>query len=181
MKKLLVLLFVIFNVILLSKNLDDYESKQVFDIKINLFLYGDYKSKELYDSINYEKKDIGLKILEIIKVSEDYQYEVMDVEENGNESVLSLKVKFRVITDSRSNILKLDPGLGENQSDVFYIEKAYVRLKNKMKHEFITKEIKVYMQKKDGLWELKDTEENEEYYLTMMLGYTSYIFQLMKD
>ena len=114
MKKLLLLLFIMLGVISFSKNLNNYESKRIFDKLMKTILYGDYEKyryePEMYRILELDGTDEeineDINSFTELQLNKDFYYKVLDVKENGNESVLTIKVQYKVITDTKENVEK---------------------------------------------------------------------------
>ena len=62
---------------------------------------------EVYKISGFDKKeDISESILFFgnIKLSEEFQYEVIGVDENNDKSILEIKVKHKIINDTQENV-----------------------------------------------------------------------------
>ena len=111
MKKIFLMIFILLISLSYSKDLDRYESKRVFDKLMDALMYGDFDKYsddlEVYKILGFDKKeDISENILFFgnIKLSEEFQYEVISVDENNDKSILEIKVKHKIINDTQENV-----------------------------------------------------------------------------
>ena len=196
MKKLLVLLFIMLGVISFSKNLNDYESKRIFDKLMKTILYGDYEKyryePEMYRILELDatKEEIneGINSFTELQLNKDFYYKVLDVKENGNESILTIKVQYKIITDTKENVEKeyskaiKKLGAYTKDDDIEYIMQknyenvylAYALARENLKFKILEKNIDIYLVKENGLWYMPKEERREEFILLLNSGVKSY-------
>ena len=196
MKKLLVLLFIMLGVISFSKNLNDYESKRIFDKLMKTILYGDYEKyryePEMYRILELDatKEEINEDINSFteLQLNKDFYYKVLDVKENGNESILTIKVQYKIITDTKENVEKeyskaiKKLGAYTKDDDIEYIMQknyenvylAYALARENLKFKILEKNIDIYLVKENGLWYMPKEERREEFILLLNSGVKSY-------
>ena len=196
MKKLLLLLFIMLGVISFSKNLNNYESKRIFDKLMKTILYGDYEKyryePEMYRILELDGTDEeineDINSFTELQLNKDFYYKVLDVKENGNESVLTIKVQYKVITDTKENVEKeyskaiKKLGAYTKDDDIEYIIQknyenvylAYALARENLKFKMLEKNIDIYLVKENGLWYMPKDERREEFILLLNSGVTSY-------
>ena len=187
MKKLLLLLFIMLGVISFSKNLNNYESKRIFDKLMKTILYGDYEKyryePEMYRILELDGTDEeineDINSFTELQLNKDFYYKVLDVKENGNESVLTIKVQYKVITDTKENVEKeyskaiKKLGAYTKDDDIEYIIQknyenvylAYALARENLKFKMLEKNIDIYLVKENGLWYMPKDERREEFIL----------------
>ena len=102
MKKIIAILLLVIGSIGIGKDLDQYESKRVFDKIIEVALTGDYE-KYKYDKEMTNALEELVKASEYLDVhrifSDGNKYIVLDVEEQGNRSILTVKAVYKIYRD----------------------------------------------------------------------------------
>lgn len=172
MKKIIVFLLLITCYIGTGKSLDQYESKRVFDKLTEVILTGDY---EKYKNDKEMTKALGdlVKNREYFDVhrifSHGNQYTVLDVEEHGDKSVLTIKAVYKIYGDISESkykeimekenleLIKYD---NEEIDEKTYKKNFYNIIVETVGNNFETKEetIKINMVK-NGTWNLEDNGE----------------------
>ena len=172
MKKIIVILLLIMGSLGIGKDLNQYESKRVFDKIIEVALTGDYeKYKNDEEMINA--------LEELIKVSEymdvhrifsnGNKYIVLDVSEQENKSILTVKAiykiykniseeKYKEIMEREAlELIKYD---NEEIDEKTYKKNVYKIITDVAGNDFEIKEeiIKINMIKKEK-WDLEDNSE----------------------
>ena len=172
MKKIIVILLLIIGSIGIGKDLNQYESKRVFDKIIEVALTGDYeKYKNDEEMINA--------LEELIKVSEymdvhrifsnGNKYVVLEVSEQENKSILTVKAiykiykniseeKYKEIMEREAlELIKYD---NEEIDEKTYKKNVYKIITDVAGNDFEIKEeiIKINMIKKEK-WDLEDNSE----------------------
>lgn len=186
MKRIISVLLVLIMNFGYSENLDKYESKRVFDKTIDCFVNGDcqkYKNdKEMRRSYEDIEENIETKYFyeysrNFIK---DNKYVVIDMKEMKNESHL----KVNVIYLSYKNIHPVEYAMLSEKAvlelkeeektltGLDYLNILSSKMYNGMKDKVVikTKTIDVYMDRKDGLWDIESSERNNEF-LDILLSY----------
>ena len=183
-------------VISFSKNLNNYESKRIFDKLMKTILYGDYEKyryePEMYRILELDGTDEeineDINSFTELQLNKDFYYKVLDVKENGNESVLTIKVQYKVITDTKENVEKeyskaiKKLGAYTKDDDIEYIIQknyenvylAYALARENLKFKMLEKNIDIYLVKENGLWYMPKDERREEFILLLNSGVTSY-------
>ena len=172
MKKIIVILLLIMGSLGIGKDLNQYESKRVFDKIIEVALTGDYeKYKNDEEMINA--------LEELIKVSEymdvhrifsnGNKYVVLEVSEQENKSILTVKAiykiykniseeKYKEIMEREAlELIKYD---NEEIDEKTYKKNVYKIITDVAGNDFEIKEeiIKINMIKKEK-WDLEDNSE----------------------
>ncbi len=172
MKKIIVILLLIIGSIGIGKDLNQYESKRVFDKIIEVALTGDYeKYKNDEEMINA--------LEELIKVSEymdvhrifsnGNKYIVLDVSEQENKSILTVKAVYKIyknISEEKykeimeREALELIKYDNEEIDEKTYKKNVYKIITDVAGNDFEIKEeiIKINMIKKEK-WDLEDNSE----------------------
>ena len=180
-RKIIFVIFITLSIFTLGKDFNKYESKRLFDMGMDADLNGNHE-KYQNDPKMYKILDMGmvdyeemLQLVKILKLAEDFQYKVLDVTENGNKSTLKLWVRYRVMTDTKDNLLKLITceEFKDMNEDVRLFA-AYVDIRKKAKSKFVEKEITVYMEKENGLWDAPNAM-NDELGDSVFSGFTSFL------
>jgi hypothetical protein len=184
MKKVFFMLFILLMSFGYGENLDNYESKRVFDKDIEMFLTGDYEKylndkemKRVLDSeLLKEVIENKGKYTKLINIFKEHKYTVTDVKEGTKESVLTVNVRYKaydVLEDKylAALYLSVNSMLGEEERALTLEE--FISMYEKMdkllesKTTIIERTIKVYMNKEAGFW---DTDNyNPELNATVML------------
>lgn len=102
MKKIIAILLLVIGSIGIGKDLDQYESKRVFDKIIEVALTGDYEKykndKEMTNALEELVK--ASEYLDVHRIfSDGNKYIVLDVEEQGNRSILTVKAVYKIYRD----------------------------------------------------------------------------------
>ena len=172
MKKIIAILLLVIGSIGIGKDLDQYESKRVFDKIIEVALTGDYeKYKNDEEMINA--------LEELIKVSEymdvhrifsnGNKYIVLDVSEQENKSILTVKAVYKIYRDiseekyrqiMEREVLELMKYDMEEIDEKTYKKNVYNIITDVAGDNFQIKEetIKIDMVKNKG-WDLADNSE----------------------
>ena len=193
MKKIFLLLFLLLMSFGYGKNLDKYESKRVFDKVMDLMITANYEKykndKEMVrifeDADEAEEKEYLTLLHDFVR---NNKYEVISVEESSNKSILKVKAVYtsydQIPIDEYLNemgIASKEAGVkgDEGQITVLQTAKIYKKLKEKFKNSARTSEktIEVYMNKKNGLWDV-NIEENTAL-LTTMFPVTTEFMELL--
>ena len=100
MKKIIAILLLVIGSIGIGKDLDQYESKRVFDKIIEVALTGDYEKykndKEMTNALEELVK--ASEYLDVHRIfSDGNKYIVLDVEEQGNRSMIWKKLMKKLI------------------------------------------------------------------------------------
>ena len=183
MKKIFLVLFLLLMSFGYGKNLDNYESKRVFEKFINYLMTGDCeKYKNDKDMIKLLKKCDGNKdVLSYTKYLKNNKYEIIEVKEGKEKSELIVKATYNSFSNipieevieayfleamdlsKKWNELKL-----EEDSDYNFeiLDRLNNKFKNRIKVE--TKVIKIYMDKENDMWNIADVEDlNREFIMTI--------------
>ena len=179
MKKIFLMIFILLISLSYSKDLDRYESKRVFDKLMDALMYGDFDKysddSETYKILGFdEDEDINENILFFgnIKLAEEFQYEVINIEENNNKSVLEIKVKHKIISDTQENVEKAVDKYyelaGQDEESIF---KIYGLAKKDLKYSIFTYKVKIFMEKEDGKWDIPVNDENAEFRTKTNIGF----------
>ena len=171
MKKIIVIFLVILTTFGFSKDLDTYESKRVFDKEMEYMITGNYEKykndkemKRVLEDIEEEKQYISA----IVEFTKNNKYEVISVEEKGNKSILKVKATYlsydsipaeeyfekSYLAAKEAGISDADDADWTNEQTLYVFTKLKKEYKNKSK--LTQKIIDVYMDKKDGLWDMAD-------------------------
>ena len=102
MKKIIAILLLVIGSIGIGKDLHQYESKRVFDKIIEVALTGDYEKykndKEMTNALEELVK--ASEYLDVHRIfSDGNKYIVLDVEEQGNRSILTVKAVYKIYRD----------------------------------------------------------------------------------
>ena len=188
MKKILLILLVMITSLVYSDNLDKYESKRVFDKNMRALKSGYskeyFEDKDLHRILKvdvFEVKEYRKFLDEISWVFKDYQYEVLDVLENKESSLIKIKAKYKVYDVSRKefeevllqSLEKLNNGMEINnvrdQIEKLTLDEyseLYKLLHEKLKNKIIFKEevLVVEMNKYNALWDISMYNINYQKY-----------------
>ena len=179
MKKVLLVLLIMITNLVCSNNFDKYESKRVFDKNIDILLTGNFdkyvNDQEMKRSL--EETDLeGWK--EFSQYFKDNKYDVINVKESRNRSELTVQVIYNSFSKVSSEeqlesfileIEKMNKEIDENDNLEYKSEKdleikslknVYEKYEDRLQKD--TKIIKVYMDKKKGLWSIIDDKKNNE-------------------
>jgi hypothetical protein len=172
MKKIIIILLLIIGNIGIGKDLDRYDSKRVFDKIIETALTGDYEKYK-------NDKEMTNALEELIKISEyldvhrvfsnGNKYIVLDVNEQGNKSILTVKSVYKIygnISEEKykqimeREALELTKYDNEEIDEKTYKKNVYNIITDVAGNNFETKEevIKINMIKKEK-WDLEDYSE----------------------
>ena len=187
MKKILIVLLVMITSLVYSNNLNKYESKRVFDKTMDAIFNNNFEkykddpemtralmtSKESLEDENWDT---------YLQWFKENKYEVLEVKESKNKSTLTVKATFNSFADipndnvmgiiftevykaSKNKIKSLD------EEDDIFDEEFMINVTNKLmdKSKKETKEIKVYMDKVNGKWDLIEDEDNDDDIVNMEL------------
>ena len=172
MKKIIVILLLIIGGIGIGKDLDQYESKRVFDKIIEVSLTGDYeKYKNDREMINALEELIKVsEYLDVHRIfSDGNKYIVLDVNEQKNKSILTVKAVYKIYRDipeekyeqiMRREALELTKYDMEEIDEKTYKKNVYNIITDTAGNDFEIKEevIKMNMIKKD-YWNLEDNSD----------------------
>ncbi len=172
MKKIIVILLLITTSIGIGNNLDQYESKRVFDKIIEVILTGNYEKYKNNSEMSEAIKNLvkSSRYFDAHRVfSDGNKYIVLDVDEQKNKSILTVKAVYKVyssISDEkykeimkRENLelIKYD---NEEIDEETYKKNFYNIITDVAGDNFQIKEetIKIDMVKNKG-WDLADNSE----------------------
>ena len=169
MKKIIAILLLVIGSIGIGKDLDQYESKRVFDKIIEVALTGDYEKykndKEMTNALEELVK--ASEYLDVHRIfSDGNKYIVLDVEEQGNRSILTVKAVYKIYRDiseekyrqiMEREVLELTKYDMEEIDEKTYKKNVYNIITDVAGNNFEIKEevIKMNMIKKDH-WDLED-------------------------
>ena len=182
MKKVFFVLFIVMMNFGYSKDLDKYESKRVFDKLMDAIVTDNYEkykddkemTRALEDMKEAEEKEYRALIHDFVK---NNRYEVISVEEELSKSTLKVRVVYisydKVSIEEYFNemyTINEEIGVKDDEAELtdeqtFYV---YRKLREKFKDSARMSEkiIDVYMNKKNGLWDV-DLDENIVLFTTM--------------
>ena len=172
MKKIIAILLLVIGSIGIGKDLDRYESKRVFDKIIEVALTGDYEKykndKEMTNALEELVK--ASEYLDVHRIfSDGNKYIVLDVEEQGNRSILTVKAVYKIYRDiseekyrqiMEREVLELTKYDMEEIDEKTYKKNVYKIITDVAGNDFEIKEeiIKINMIKKEK-WDLEDNSE----------------------
>ena len=172
MKKIIAILLLVIGSIGIGKDLDQYESKRVFDKIIEVALTGDYEKykndKEMTNALEELVK--ASEYLDVHRIfSDGNKYIVLDVEEQGNRSILTVKAVYKIYRDiseekyrqiMEREVLELTKYDMEEIDEKTYKKNVYNIITDVAGNNFEIKEevIKMNMIKKDH-WDLEDNSD----------------------
>ena len=172
MKKIIAILLLVIGSIGIGKDLDRYESKRVFDKIIEVALTGDYEKykndKEMTNALKELVK--ASEYLDVHRIfSDGNKYIVLDVEEQGNRSILTIKAVYKIYRDiseekyrqiMEREVLELTKYDMEEIDEKTYKKNVYNIITDTAGNDFEIKEevIKMNMIKKD-YWNLEDNSD----------------------
>lgn len=172
MKKIIAILLLVIGSIGIGKDLDQYESKRVFDKIIEVALTGDYE-KYKYDKEMTNALEELVKASEYLDVhrifSDGNKYIVLDVEEQGNRSILTVKAVYKIYRDiseekyrqiMEREVLELMKYDMEEIDEKTYKKNVYNIITDIAGNDFEIKEevIKMNMIKKEK-WDMEDNSD----------------------
>ena len=172
MKKIIAILLLVIGSIGIGKDLDQYESKRVFDKIIEVALTGDYE-KYKYDKEMTNALEELVKASEYLDVhrifSDGNKYIVLDVEEQGNRSILTVKAVYKIYRDiseekyrqiMEREVLELTKYDMEEIDEKTYKKNVYNIITDIAGNDFEIKEevIKMNMIKKEK-WDMEDNSD----------------------
>ena len=172
MKKIIAILLLVIGSIGIGKDLDQYESKRVFDKIIEVALTGDYE-KYKYDKEMTNALEELVKASEYLDVhrifSDGNKYIVLDVEEQGNRSILTIKAVYKIYRDiseekyrqiMEREVLELTKYDMEEIDEKTYKKNVYNIITDIAGNDFEIKEevIKMNMIKKEK-WDMEDNSD----------------------
>ena len=172
MKKIIAILLLVIGSIGIGKDLDRYESKRVFDKIIEVALTGDYE-KYKYDKEMTNALEELVKASEYLDVhrifSDGNKYIVLDVEEQGNRSILTVKAVYKIYRDiseekyrqiMEREVLELTKYDMEEIDEKTYKKNVYNIITDIAGNDFEIKEevIKMNMIKKEK-WDMEDNSD----------------------
>ncbi len=183
MKRIILVLLVLLMSFGYSENLDKYESKRVFDKLMDALMYGDFDKysddSEVYKILGFDKKeDISENILFFgnIKLSEEFQYEVISVDKNNDKSILEIKVKHKITNDTQENVERTINRYYELvEQDEEFMFKIYGLAKKDLKYKTYIYKIKVFMEKENGKWDIPINAENAEFRTKINMGFLRFV------
>ena len=172
MKKIIAILLLVIGSIGIGKDLDRYESKRVFDKIIEVALTGDYeKYKNDREMINALEELIKVsEYLDVHRIfSDGNKYIVLDVEEQGNRSILTVKAVYKIYRDiseekyrqiMEREVLELTKYDMEEIDEKTYKKNVYNIITDIAGNDFEIKEevIKMNMIKKEK-WDMEDNSD----------------------
>ena len=172
MKKIIAILLLVIGSIGIGKNLDQYESKRVFDKIIEVALTGDYEKykndKEMTNALEELVK--ASEYLDVHRIfSDGNKYIVLDVEEQGNRSILTVKAVYKIYRDiseekyrqiMEREVLELMKYDMEEIDEKTYKKNVYNIITDIAGNDFEIKEevIKMNMIKKEK-WDMEDNSD----------------------
>ena len=172
MKKIIAILLLIIGSIGIGKDLDQYESKRVFDKIIEVALTGDYEKykndKEMTNALEELVK--ASEYLDVHRIfSDGNKYIVLDVEEQGNRSILTVKAVYKIYRDiseekyrqiMEREVLELMKYDMEEIDEKTYKKNVYNIITDIAGNDFEIKEevIKMNMIKKEK-WDMEDNSD----------------------
>ena len=172
MKKIIAILLLVIGSIGIGKNLDQYESKRVFDKIIEVALTGDYEKykndKEMTNALEELVK--ASEYLDVHRIfSDGNKYIVLDVEEQGNRSILTVKAVYKIYRDiseekyrqiMEREVLELTKYDMEEIDEKTYKKNVYNIITDVAGNDFEIKEevIKMNMIKKEK-WDMEDNSD----------------------
>ncbi len=190
MKKAVLALFLMLMSLTLGNNLEKYESKQVFEQGMKYLVAQDYKAyrqdPEMLIFMEMASNENEFKAMS--GYSKKNKYEVTKVSESKNKSTLNVKVNY-VSYDNLSddefvsafleslNDLGISPDSINNKNAILIYEKLY----EKYGHKGVlkTKNIKVTMDKIDGLWKV-NYDKNLDLISTLSVFPTKFFNVMMR-
>ena len=172
MKKIIAILLLVIGSIGIGKDLDQYESKRVFDKIIEVALTGDYEKykndKEMINALEELVK--ASEYLDVHRIfSDGNKYIVLDVEEQGNRSILTVKAVYKIYRDiseekyrqiMEREVLELTKYDMEEIDEKTYKKNVYNIITDVAGNDFEIKEevIKMNMIKKKK-WNMEDNSD----------------------
>lgn len=172
MKKIIAILLLVIGSIGIGKDLDQYESKRVFDKIIEVALTGDYEKykndKEMTNALEELVK--ASEYLDVHRIfSDGNKYIVLDVEEQGNRSILTVKAVYKIYRDiseekyrqiMEREVLELTKYDMEEIDEKTYKKNVYNIITDVAGNDFEIKEevIKMNMIKKKK-WNMEDNSD----------------------
>ena len=172
MKKIIAILLLVIGSIGIGKDLDQYESKRVFDKIIEVALTGDYEKykndKEMTNALEELVK--ASEYLDVHRIfSDGNKYIVLDVEEQGNRSILTVKAVYKIYRDiseekyrqiMEREVLELMKYDMEEIDEKTYKKNVYNIITDIAGNDFEIKEevIKMNMIKKEK-WDMEDNSD----------------------
>ncbi|WP_435310095.1 hypothetical protein [Sebaldella termitidis] len=172
MKKIITILLLIIGSVGIGKDLDQYESKRVFDKIIEAALTGDYEKykndKEMTNALEELVK--ASEYLDVHRIfSDGNKYIVLDVEEQGNRSILTVKAVYKIYRDiseekyrqiMEREVLELTKYDMEEIDEKTYKKNVYNIITDVAGNDFEIKEevIKMNMIKKEK-WDMEDNSD----------------------
>ena len=172
MKKIIEILLLVIGSIGIGKDLDQYESKRVFDKIIEVALTGDYEKykndKEMTNALEELVK--ASEYLDVHRIfSDGNKYIVLDVEEQGNRSILTVKAVYKIYRDiseekyrqiMEREVLELMKYDMEEIDEKTYKKNVYNIITDIAGNDFEIKEevIKMNMIKKEK-WDMEDNSD----------------------
>ena len=172
MKKIIAILLLVIGSIGIGKDLDQYESKRVFDKIIEVALTGDYEKykndKEMTNALEELVK--ASEYLDVHRIfSDGNKYIVLDVEEQGNRSILTVKAVYKIYRDiseekyrqiMEREVLELTKYDMEEIDEKTYKKNVYNIITDIAGNDFEIKEevIKMNMIKKEK-WDMEDNSD----------------------
>ena len=172
MKKIIAILLLVIGSIGIGKDLNQYESKRVFDKIIEAALTGDYEKykndKEMTNALEELVK--ASEYLDVHRIfSDGNKYIVLDVEEQGNRSILTVKAVYKIYRDiseekyrqiMEREVLELTKYDMEEIDEKTYKKNVYNIITDVAGNDFEIKEevIKMNMIKKEK-WDMEDNSD----------------------
>lgn len=170
MKKFILSLLILLTSLSFSKNLNKYESKRVFDKTIDYILTGNYTKYKNDKSMKRALGNIGKSeemLLTLRKFFKNNKYEVIDVNESKDESILKVKVNYNSYEDITNeeyleflekNSIEISKFKFLPLEEMDIIDKLFENYKNRIKLK--EEVIEVRMNKSDKLWNISSDFEN---------------------
>ena len=193
MKKIFLVLFLLLMSFGYGNNLNKYESKRVFDKFMDMMITANYEkykndkemARTFEDADEAEEKEYLTLFHDFVK---NNKYEVISVDERANKSILKVKAVYtsydKIPIDEylkELGIASKEIGVKDDESELTDRQtfEVYKKLKEKFKNTARTSEktIEVYMNKKNGLWDV-NIEENTAL-LTTMFPVTTEFMELL--
>ena len=183
MRRIVFVLFILLMSFGYGKNLDNYKSKRVFDKYIAMLKSGNSRKyledrdlQRVMESNSFELDEYSKFLDDTSWVFRDYQYNVIDVKETEDTSILKIKVKYKVYTVSKEEFGKevdrilfeinnIKNGSRNEQISNLSLDefsKLYVLLDKKFKDTVIYKDeiLSLEMKKADDLWDIESNNLN---------------------
>ena len=189
MKKIFLVLFILLMSFGYGKNFNEYESKRLFDKLMESLLTGDFdkylNDPKMYKILEYDKEECVERnkiYFGNVELYEEFQYEVINVDENNDKSEIELKITHKIVKDLPQ---KLEKELAKAYEQIMLEKKilsvevnffeAYAITRKKLNYEIQEEELKVYMERNNGIWEVVENEKNEKFKESLSVGYMEFL------